>query len=61
MANFPITTFNAGELSPKIHDRVDTEKYGSGCRKLDNFIPEKYGCVDKRPGTIFIVDVTENG
>ena len=58
MANVAVTTMNGGEMSPKIDCRVDTEKYSSGCRTLDNFIPEKYGCVERRPGTIFIVDIT---
>jgi hypothetical protein len=60
MANVALTTFNGGEMSPKISERVDTEKYQSGCKALDNFIPEKYGCVSRRPGTRFIVDITED-
>jgi hypothetical protein len=57
--NTPITSFNKGEFSPKICERVDIESYQSGCKTLDNFIPEKYGCVERRPGTLFIVDITE--
>jgi hypothetical protein len=59
MSNVALTTFNGGEMSPKIAERVDTEKYASGCKTMDNFIPEKYGCVERRPGTLFIVDITE--
>jgi hypothetical protein len=59
MANVPLTSFNSGEMSPKLTDRVDTEKYGSGCKRLDNLIPEKYGCVERRPGTLFIIDITD--
>jgi hypothetical protein len=60
MSNVAITSFNAGELSPKINERQDVEKYSSGCRTLEDFIPIKYGCVERRPGTLFIVDVTES-
>jgi hypothetical protein len=59
MANAPLTTFNSGELSPKIDCRADIEKYAAGCRVLENFIPTKYGCVERRPGTMFIADITE--
>ncbi len=58
MPNQPITSFNSGEMSPKIDARVDTEKYASGCKRLENFIPLKYGCVERRPGTIFVADIT---
>ncbi len=60
MANTPITSFNAGELSPKIAERVDVAKYSSGCRLMENFIPLIYGPAEKRPGTIFVADVTES-
>lgn len=54
MANLPIVTFNAGELSPKVDARSDTEKYRAGCRKLDNLIPRIYGSVEKRPGVRYV-------
>ncbi len=56
--NESILSFNSGILSPKIDVRVDVEKYRSGCRRLENMIPEKYGCATKRPGFIFIYDAT---
>lgn len=59
MANIPITNFNSGELTPKIDDRVDTEKYAGGCKRLENMIPLIYGCVERRPGTIFIANIQE--
>lgn len=54
MANLPIVTFNAGELSPQVDARSDTEKYQAGCRKLDNLIPRIYGSVEKRPGVRYV-------
>ncbi len=54
MANIPIINLNGGLYSPLIDARSDIEKYSSGCRKLDNFLPRIYGVVERRPGTKFI-------
>jgi hypothetical protein len=56
MANRPLTSFNKGVFSPKITERIDTESYASGCKKLENFIPSIYGGVERRPGTIFVAE-----
>ncbi len=56
--NETILSFNSGVLSPKIDVRADVEKYRSGCRRLENMIPEKYGCATKRPGFKFIYDAS---
>lgn len=57
--NVSILSFNAGELTPKIDIRSDTEKYQFGCRRFENFMPTKYGGAEKRPGLKFISDATE--
>lgn len=54
MPNIPIISLNGGEYSSLIDVRSDTEKYSSGCRKLENCFPRIYGCVERRPGTKFI-------
>ena len=54
MINVPIINLNSGEFSQLIDVRSDIEKYKSGCRKLENFIPRVYGVVERRPGTKFI-------
>jgi len=59
MANMPIVSFNAGELSPQIDERSDVEKYGSGCRRLEGKIPRIYGSAERRPGTKFVHDSTD--
>lgn len=59
MANIPILSSNAGELSPKIDARSDIEKYGSGCRHLENMLPLIYGCAERRPGTAYIDTATD--
>ena len=54
MANIPIINLNGGLYTPLIDARSDIEKYVSGCRKLDNFIPRIYGAIERRPGTRFV-------
>lgn len=54
MANIPIINLNGGEFSPLIDTRSDLEKYSSGCRTLENFLPRIYGAIERRPGTRFI-------
>lgn len=49
-----IPSFNAGELSPRLESRPDLEKYGSGCRTLENFLIMPYGGVNRRPGLKYI-------
>lgn len=49
-----INSFTAGELSEHLEGRTDHEKYYSGCRRLENFIPRPQRSVYKRPGTRFI-------
>ena len=58
----PIVSFNAGELSPWLDGRIDLEKYGAGCRKLDNFLLTPYGGVRRRPGLQWVAElVSEPG
>jgi hypothetical protein len=57
-----IRQFNGGELTPHIDARSDTEKYGSGCRVLENMLPLPWGDVERRPGTEYVAtakNVTE--
>lgn len=54
MASIPIVNLNGGEFTPLIDARSDIDKYRSGCRKLENFIPRIYGAIERRPGTRFI-------
>lgn len=54
------TAFNAGELSPYLDGRVDIAKYGQGCRRLENFIPNVQGPIVRRPGTRFVAEVKDS-
>ena len=47
-------SFAAGELSPWLDGRTDIEKYGSGCRLIENFIVLPQGGVQKRPGMEYL-------
>jgi hypothetical protein len=50
----PINSFNAGEVSPLLDARTDLNKYGSGCRTLENAFPMVEGGAKKMPGTYYI-------
>jgi hypothetical protein len=51
-----LKSFNGGELSPKMAGRVDQEKYGDGCRTLENMIPLPQGPAMRRPGTYYAAE-----
>jgi len=44
---------NGGLMTPIMDGRTDSEKYGTGFRVLENFLPRSYGGIFKRPGTRF--------
>ena len=48
-----LSSFNAGELSPRMIGRNDVSQYSKGCRTLKNFLVTPYGAVERRPGTRF--------
>lgn len=47
-------SFNRGEISPKLFDRVDLEQYVAACRNLENFIVTPYGPVNRRGGLEYL-------
>lgn len=49
-----LSTFNGGELSPLLDGRTDQEKYFSGCKTLENFIPTVQGPARRRAGTRYV-------
>ncbi|WEK43645.1 MAG: hypothetical protein P0Y64_02085 [Candidatus Sphingomonas colombiensis] len=49
------TSFNGGELSPRMGGRVDTAIYQVGVAEAENFIPTVEGAIVKRPGFEAIV------
>jgi len=55
-----ITNFTAGELSPLLDVRTDTEKYRNGATELRNALVMPHGGARKRPGTRHIFPMRSN-
>lgn len=53
-ASIPLTSFTGGEWSPRLHGRVDIQKYTSACEVLQNMIIYPHGGVTRRPGFEYI-------
>ena len=49
-----INAFNAGEVSPYVYARQDSELYDKACLKMENFLPLEYGGATKRPAAKFV-------
>ena len=56
-----MSSFNAGELTPRLYGRTDIRKYYSGCRELENFFVHSLGPVQKRPGTYYVATTAGEG
>lgn len=52
------SSFNAGELSPRLASRVDFAKFKSGLAEMTNFIPLSEGGAMRRSGSRYIADAT---
>ncbi|MEK9918072.1 MAG: phage tail tube protein [Pelagibacteraceae bacterium] len=48
-----VTSFRAGEISPKLEGRIDLEKYNEAAQTLSNMLVYPSGGVTRRPGTYF--------
>lgn len=55
--NSILTNFTAGEISPRIHGRVDLAKYANGARELTNVTVLPQGGARKRGGTLQVTSV----
>lgn len=49
-----------GEISSQLEARVETDKYKSSARILENFIVKPYGAIVKRPGTEYLGTTKDN-
>lgn len=54
------SSFNAGQISPRLEGRTDIDKYRSGCKTLENYIPLVGGAAMKRSGTRFVREVKDS-
>lgn len=52
-----LSSFTAGEISPRLEGRVSIEKYREGLSDLTNMIVQPHGGVQRRPGTEFLGEV----
>lgn len=55
-----LSQFNAGEWSPLLQGRVDTEGYFASARTMVNMIPSPWGPGLMRPGARFIAEVQDS-
>jgi hypothetical protein len=51
------TNFSAGELSPRVHSRVDVAKYNNGLKVCENVTILVQGGTRRRPGSRFVAEV----
>ena len=51
------TSFSSGELDPALHNRPDITRYGNGCKKLENFLPQPTGGIKRRPHTVALASL----
>src|SRR5210317_1036419 len=55
-----LSTFTAGEISPRLEGRVTISKYKEGLSDLTNMIVMPHGGVTRRPGTEFLGEVKDS-
>lgn len=55
-----INSFNSGQLSPKMKNRIDTDKRSMGVETLENMMVRPQGMVFRRNGTEYISDCNDD-
>ena len=55
------SVMNKGELTPKLHARVDSPYYRLGLKKCRNFYPLVQGGITKRSGTRYVAEALASG
>ena len=55
-----LSSFTAGEISPRLEGRVSIEKYREGLADLTNMVCMPHGGVQRRPGTEFLGEVKDS-
>ena len=54
------SSFNAGELSPRLRARGDLPAYQAGAETLSNWYVLRPGGLERRPGTIKVADAKDS-
>src|SRR6185369_7199629 len=49
-----VTSFNGGEVSPRMAGRIDLRRYFTSCKRFTGFLPLSQGPAQAAPGTIFV-------
>ena len=61
MTTYPLqATFSRGELSPRLHARIDIDHYRLGLGECVNWVILRQGGLRRRPGTRFISEVKDH-
>lgn len=55
-----LSTFTAGEISPRLEGRINLEKYRAGLSDLTNMVVQPHGGVTRRPGTEYLGAVKDS-
>lgn len=55
-----ITSWAAGEISPKMYGRVDLDAYSKSAKTIENFLVIPQGALTKRPGTEYVGTTKQN-
>ncbi len=55
-----LSSFVAGEISPRLEGRTELEKYRAGLSELTNMVVHPHGGVSRRPGTEFLGEVKDS-
>lgn len=58
--NFVKTSFAAGQISPRVSRRVDTDHFFNGASQIENFVCLPFGGVEKTPGTMFVREARDS-
>ena len=54
------TNFTGGEISPKLHGRIDLQKYAASCKTIENYLCFPHGGIVKRSGTRYIAECKDS-
>ncbi|MFN3953213.1 MAG: hypothetical protein ACK4LQ_02090 [Pararhodobacter sp.] len=45
--------FSSGEISPRLHHRIDFQRFQTGVQAANGFVPTRQGAITRAPGTLF--------
>ncbi|GJM01965.1 MAG: hypothetical protein DHS20C08_04660 [Rhodomicrobium sp.] len=55
-----LTSFASGEISPRLFGRVDLGKYQNGAAEVENFVIWPHGGASKRPGSVYVHEISDS-